>query len=1023
PYTITGQGKVSVQEEVFFRFEADGRQIDLDRFENVEENRNKPTFESRLAVLRSILERIPVPTAKGEINAILPAVVAGDTFIRDVKSVVRPFGDGWDLRSFSAVFPGNTVVEANGRLGIHEKFGFAGKILVASRQPSGLAAWMSGGVDAQIRRLKSLGLSSDITLTGRQATFENLELRMDDAVLNGRIQRLAPVNGRAALITELRGNRVNIQDLRALYSLARDPSQSELVTHDLDIKVKADLLEAQFLDRPILAGKVDAHVRVRDGNVSVERLNAGDFYGSRLKSFGRLEQVLENPDGNLRLDVDAENAARLLTFLRGFSGEHFLLDALRSDPVLTRDTRLSLELDTRSTGTGAKGQLLVEGVSGGTNIFSRVAFDGDLSTPKEIEIDTFNSLSNVSTSALARQLSIDTLPEVVFGDVPGPFKLGITMKGSHQDGFATDLSLSSPTTTVSAKGKSAFLTSQDLNYNFDVTLGSEDIAPYLIVVGASLPGITVDTPIPVSLTFNLDKKSPAAQLSDINGQVAGNTISANLKYQFDQVQRPRLSGQVKLARLHLPTVAESVFGFTDILGTEALEMGTERGFQLPLLAGYDARLEINAERIETGLGVSGDNAKTQLVMLDGAIDLNNLRFETLGGVFDGSVNLKNAERTVLGTLRYTLTNVALEQLLQSLRLSPVAEAVVTLNGSAESSGKSVLAMISNVSGNGVISMKALDIKGINSDSLETILLATDVEGFEINAARVGQLVEETVLDSAIQIDFIDAPFSITRGRGKIRNLLYGTPAADFVSSIDINFPNASLDAETNLTFKPGRRDAISGADPALTVSWNGPFESLERTIDVGQLEGYLSLRAFENSQRRIETLEAQVIEKQRIQREIAFNFAREQHRVRKAEERLKQVEDFERRRVEEAVRKLQEERDRLAAEAKLREETERQRLEEEARKKAAEQARLLEEQRKREAARLERERLRALEEQARREAEAQIAAQRAAEEAARLQQEPNNGIQSTPLPPPEPEIAPSLRESIIQNIENFLNTN
>ena len=75
-------------------FWLDGRQIDLDRFDQ-EVNRDKvPTFENRVAVLRSILERIPVPTGTGEINAILPAIVAGDTFVRDVKTTVRPLGRG-----------------------------------------------------------------------------------------------------------------------------------------------------------------------------------------------------------------------------------------------------------------------------------------------------------------------------------------------------------------------------------------------------------------------------------------------------------------------------------------------------------------------------------------------------------------------------------------------------------------------------------------------------------------------------------------------------------------------------------------------------------------------------------------------------------------------------------------------------------------------------------------------------------------------------------------------------------------
>ncbi|MEM7290007.1 MAG: AsmA family protein, partial [Pseudomonadota bacterium] len=481
PYTITGTGKASVKEKLFFRITADGRQIDLDRLKQSQDSAVTGTFESRLAVLRSILDRIPMPQAEGEIDIVLPAIVAGDTFIREVKTKVRPYGKSWDLRSFSAKFPGNTLVEATGRVGLREDFGFAGKVLVASRQPSGLAAWMSGGVDAQIRRLKTLGFASDAMITTKQAIFENLELRMDDAVLNGKLQRLASANGRAALFAEFQGNLVNIQDLRGLYSLTRDPADSKLASHDLDVKIKAEQLEAQWDDKPINAGEVDAHIRVREGSVSIERLNAGNFYGTELKSSGRLDDVLENPDGNFQLGVTAKSMVDLLEFGRDFAGDHPLLEAVIFDKSLSQDTDLNLELNARSSDKGSKGQLLIQGRTGDTDVNSRLAFVGDLSAPEVVKIDLQSSFSNQSVSMLARQFGIETLPQSLSGSMPGHAKFNLGLKGDASNGFDVQVRFSAPGTNVSGTGEAKFVSADNVEGYLSVILGSKNLSPYLLL--------------------------------------------------------------------------------------------------------------------------------------------------------------------------------------------------------------------------------------------------------------------------------------------------------------------------------------------------------------------------------------------------------------------------------------------------------------------------------------------------------------------------------------------------------------
>ena len=871
---------------------------------------------------------------------------------------------------------------------------------------------------------------------------------------------LAPGNVRAALIAELQGNRVNIQDLRALYSLTRSSGETELATHDLDIKIKADLLEAQLADKPVIARAVDGHVRIKDGNVSIERLNAGNFYGSEINSSGRLENVLKNPDGNFKLDVRAENARELLAFTGEFVGQHYLLDALLADPALTSGTVLDIELDTRSANEETKGQLLIGGETGGTKLDMRLALDGQFSDPQDALISLTGNFSNPSTSRLARQFAIETLPDELMGDVPGPLKFNLDMKGRLAGNFDTSLSLSAPATNISAGGNVKFVTSQEVDADLDITIGSGNLAPYLLLSGASLPGLNLDSELPVSLKFQFSKASPSSKFENVTGQIGGNAVSGALQYQYAQVQRPRLSGELKLTEASVPLLADSVFGFYGLYDSSAILSGQDREFRPAAFAGYDAKIALTADKVNTGFGFMGSVANAELVVLDGAVDLNDLNFSALGGKFSGAARLQNVEGTVLGTLQLSLDDADISQLQRLTGLPQFVQGRMSLNGSAETSGRSQTAMISNLAGNGVIAINGAQIEGIEPNSFTNILLETDVEGFEINPERISELIEETVLTSGFVLQHIDSPFSITRGNLKVRNLTHDTPQADFNSSVEVDIANGAFQGATSLTFKPSKRDVISGTDPVVTIGWNGPFDEPQQSIDSGQLEGYLSLRAFENSQRRIETLEAQVIEKQRIQRQIAFNFAREQYQVRLAEEALRILEEqkraleaSERKRLEEAVRRLQEERARLAEDARIREEEarrlEEQRKAEEQARLEAEQARLAEEARRLAEEQRQLEELRKAEEEARLEAERLAAAQRAAEEAQKLealrqaeakrqaeeaaarqdaviQQQTGSGIQGVPLDPAKPAeetIAPSLRENIIQNIENFLNTN
>ena len=130
-------------------------------------------------------------------------------------------------------------------------------------------------------------------------------------------------------------------------------------------------------------------------------------------------------------------------------------------------------------------------------------------------------------------------------------------------------------------------------------------------------------------------------------------------------------------------------------------------------------------------------------------------------------------------------------------------------------------------------------------------------------------------------------------------------------------------------FRPGE-EALTGAEAQVTLGYAGLLHSPGLTLDATGLSNFLSLRAFERERRRVETLQANVLEKQRLRREVALYKANaaereaahlravEEQRRRElaAKEAARQRAEAEKKAAEEAAAKAAEEAARKADEQK-----------------------------------------------------------------------------------------------------------
>lgn len=1005
PYTITGQGVVRMGERILFRVEADGRQIDLDRLptapDSAEQAEGK-SLEARVAALKAIVDRIPIPQAEGVIDFALPAIVAGDTVIREVTAIVRPQGNGWSIDRLETTFPGNTRIEASGRLGIGDDFGFAGSLLVASRQPTGFANWLSGRTNEQLRRIASAGLSAEVTLTPGQAAFENMELALDGALLTGRMQRLAPAGGRPAIVAELKGERIDLDNLIAIYALAGNSDRSALTNHDLDLTLDAGTLIAAGLE----AASVDAKVKVQSGAISVDRFNAEDFYGARIESEGRLADVLDKASGSLRLKVTADDATRLASLVAGRFGPNRFLEAFAIDAELSNGVDLEVTVDARPQGDGTRGTLNVSGVLGGTQVLWRDRFEGEPARWAHARHDVTLKLVQESPALLARQLSLPVLPV----DAPGPVTLDAEFSGVPIGTMNGVLAVQAPGSDFSATGSAGFPAAIDGDrpdfarptIAFDVAAGSQDADPWFMLAGFPLPGTGEGSPL--SLSLRVSGGEGKYGFSSIAGQYGGAAISGDAGFDAAREARPKLEGTLHVERVSAPFIAELAAGPGTFSGLD----GQEMQFGQPLFAGFDADLALTADVLDLGAGGEGGAFSGRLVVTDGNVAAPEFSAKWLSGAIAGSMSLENREGSGVLHAQLQMSDLSAEDAVALAGFRPFLAGQADLGVTLDATGRSSEALIADLNGSGVVTLKQAQLRGLGTRGLGSILDAADAEGFEVGRESVLPLAQKGFFGGQMPLDGLQAAFSVAQGRVVVRNIQFADEGGKAEAEASLSLATGAAQASVTVTLDAGR-DALAGAEPAVTVRLEGEAGAMESQIDTTALEGFLALRAFEREQRRVALLEASVLEKQRLRREVISTNARIAMREQQRLEELRRLEELQRR-LEEERRKREEEAARQAAEEEARRQAEaRKQAEEEARRKAEEAAR--------KAAAAEAER-KAAEEEARRQEEAERKAAEAKAEASQTVTD----VPAAPAPRVVEPPPPSVRDGgadIFRNLERL----
>lgn len=976
PYTADGKAALAFSAAPRFSIEAKGAQVQFDEAIGATEGTDL-SLDERIAAFEQAVAGLPKPTIPGTVKIDLPAVVVGDTTIRDVRVAAEPAEGGWAVKSVGATLPGRTTLEADGFLGTSGGFDFNGSLLLAVAQPSGFAAWFANDIDESIRRLPAAGFSAKVEMTGRRQVFRDLELVLGKARLTGEIDSRQPEGLDPSMSIKLDGGALDADGVAALGSLfVSEKGVNRFADVDLDMQLKAGPVETAGLS----AGTVETALRLHGGTLDIDKLAIGGLAGASIGATGVVRDFPVNPSGSFDASLVAVDLAPLISLSSENFPDNPLLRQLRrrigAFPGLFSDSNLNIVTSTKRDADGIKlATLDLNGQAGGSALSLSTSLKGEIGDWRNASVSLSGSASNNDATALLALAGLQTLPL----SIAGSGELTLQASGAPAGGLATTIGFRGEGMNAAFDGTTG-LGDEGLSAKGKVSLTAEDIEPWLLTVGVALPGL--GSGMAVDLSAQADFAAKLLVLENIDGVIDESSIAGDLNAEIDQGM-PRFTGALVVDSLALDPLAAIVLGEPSLVGDPGRWAAVP--FTQKAAMPFAAKVDVSADTLIAG-SFTASAATLSLQSNEDGLRVDDLNATYDGGRLTGNLQLKNNFGTGLVAAQLHLDGADISREPALAGITGSGDFSASLSGS----GKSVEAIVASLSGSGTAALKAIKVEGINEAAFPELLKRADALGRDIDASRVAGFVGEAVRTGSVDGGDVQIAFTVANGVLRAPSFTLGGDPAKLTTDLQADMNAATVDAKGALAFSAGE-DALTGSDPTVRFSLTGPIGDAKLALDSEPMAQFLTQRALEREQRRVEAMQAVLLEKQRLRREVRYyaSLAAERNRI----------EDEARQAAEEARAKAAEEA-RLQAEEEIRRkqaEEEQKRLDAEAAAKAQAEA-----QQKAEAAQ------KALEEAEKERLAAEARTAREAEEAARKLEESTTPQQ---MAPPTPRSAPPRSET------------
>jgi uncharacterized protein involved in outer membrane biogenesis len=317
-------------------------------------------------------------------------------------------------------------------------------------------------------------------------------------------------------------------------------------------------------------------------------------------------------------------------------------------------------------------------------------------------------------------------------------------------------------------------------------LAGSSLANLYPLTGVTLP----DTPPYATdghLIANLHEPDGAVfRYEAFNGKIGDSDIHGSLAYVASQ-PRPKLSGSLVSNQLLFADLAP-------LIGADSNAKQKARGgaskqpadkvlpveaFKTERWRDMDADVEFTGKRIVHSEELPFNDLYTHLVLTDGLLSLEPLRFGVAGGKLDAQIRLNGRTEPLEGTAKLTARGFKLKQLFPTFE--PMKTSFGELNGDADINGRgnSVAKLLATANGN----LKML----INDGAISRELM--ELAGLNVGNYVVGKIFG----DKEVKINCAAADFDIKTGLATTRLFVFDTENAIIYVDGTANMATEQLD--------------------------------------------------------------------------------------------------------------------------------------------------------------------------------------------------------------------------------------
>jgi len=892
--SLTGNADLVFAGEKRFEIRAKSKQIDLDRLLGggpqapVDVNR---AGDRLIAALRAV----PLPPVGGAISLDVPALVAGGGVIQNVRLDLETILGGWRVARLAGRLPGRTTVATQGDLSLDPALTYRGAISVSSDQPGAFMSWWRRK-DTGVSVIDPVALEGRLNVVPEGAALDNLRLTLAGAEARGGFSYRQPRTGNAVFTLTLDADRLDLDQIEGLAALIRPEGGDARSSGgpgglDVSVRLRAKTVSARGVDGKGLALEAD----YSDGGVRIDRLFAEDLAGARLDVTGEIQNLFSAPEGAVTGTLDARDLSGLVALTGSLFPETAFLERLERAAGSLVPARFDAQLKAASLGGGTDMTLRLDGAAGGADASIDAELEGRVDRWHDARVDLGIALKGPDGAKLLQQLGFDVIPV----DTDGGGSLSLSAAGVPAEGLSVSLAADVGGSKLDASGEIVLKKDSDPAYRLGFKGSTGDLGPLALMAGRVLPVMTGT--IPAEIAVDVEGTGGEIALTSAEGTIGGTRFQGDLKGDLEPApgeRNRRFSGALAVSQADLRSLTELILGPDQWYSVgDGSSIWPVTAFGAPLLNGLDLSLTFQADRLLVDETTEIASPRADLRLTPVMLRLDGLTGAFAGGKLEGSLSLRRTEAEAALTGRVKLDKADLRQLIWRPEGRAVASGSLDLFLEFEGAGRSISAVVTGLNGGGTFKMENGDFRGLNPQAFPLVTRAVDA-GLDLRDDKIREVFVSHMAAGSLPFERVDGTLTLVGGRLSARNVVVDSQKAEIFGSAEVDLSGLDLDADFSLKVDPGE-DAVTGAEPQVGLLFQGPVDGPARRIDIAPFTAYLTLRAFEQEVERVEKLQAEILERDRLLRELKFQREAQARRERLAAEAVQRAEEERLRREQE----------------------------------------------------------------------------------------------------------------------------